>query len=648
VIPTAASQIPLIRNSLIVVLPNLPAMKKILKSVNFLVILLSALMSLGWIYPEHRTIGMKAVMKLSPEDRAMLDEMWAAAIKGHEDRLTGFVIDPGQGIRPTRLDFAAWMGIAGDHSCSPNEMLHSVLESDWILRVADVVAQLRINLEKARNNSEIINYIRNSDLRLQRVDEHYATRAGSNSVHFLLARKSFDQDVELYFQDCFRQGTDLNAMGAYAYFHQLAIQKAAIFSKGEVASSQKSAVMLAALADEAFALHFLEDAFASGHIAGTWGNASQKKGTHDYYNEKGLEVVTWEGKKMVLQGDAYMSERDAEAASNVIKASLEHLISVAAGRVKLQGDLSNVSFQPDTFNVCRNNFMPAFQPDHTLVKSILIHTPVSKLASGIGELPRFRSEIGPFVGVSAAMTGSTIFNGFGSDQKDPGAVAGLEANLMLGLGLDGVLNEAGDGLIFLQMGWRQDSPSSNQFTNISSGLRTNSLTAQIPGRSAYNLRLRLPFWLIPGDMLIAGPILGIFAPAKLQQMAVTAGNGGLIPWQSGIATGIGRFQFILGREAGISFYGFGSMNDALILKDKSNQIYLLTIHSAKLDFPILEYRPFRSYTESQASIFKVQFSFGVDVPYDYRVISPENVSGVKLHPIWDFTTKLVFNWRHYL
>ena len=39
-------------------------------------------------------------------------------------------------------------------------------------------------------------------------------------------------------------------------------------------------------------------------------------------------------------------------------------------------------------------------------------------------------------------------------------------------------------------------------------------------------------------------------------MAVTAGNGGLIPWQSGWATSIGRFQFVLGRELGITFYGF--------------------------------------------------------------------------------------------
>jgi hypothetical protein len=41
-------------------------------------------------------------------------------------------------------------------------------------------------------------------------------------------------------------------------------------------------------------------------------------------------------------------------------------------------------------------------------------------------------------------------------------------------------------------------------------------------------------------------------------MAVTAANGGLIPWQLGWATRFGRFQFVLGREVGVAFYGLQS------------------------------------------------------------------------------------------
>ena len=73
----------------------------------------------------------------------------------------------------------------------------------------------------------------------------------------------------------------------------------------------------AVLADEAFALHFMEDVFAAGHVAGTWGDVSQRKGTHDYYNESGLEVRTRQAgaNTAVLMGDAHMRPEDAQRAA---------------------------------------------------------------------------------------------------------------------------------------------------------------------------------------------------------------------------------------------------------------------------------------------------------------------------------------------
>ena len=88
------------------------------------------------------------------------------------------------------------------------------------------------------------------------------------------------------------------------------------------------------LADEAFALHFIEDTYAAGHVAGTWGDVSQRKGTHDYYNENGLEVSTWEGgaKTVVLMGDAHMRPEDAQRAAESVRLSLEQLLDTAVGR----------------------------------------------------------------------------------------------------------------------------------------------------------------------------------------------------------------------------------------------------------------------------------------------------------------------------
>ncbi len=46
------------------------------------------------------------------------------------------------GLTPACIDWAALAAIAGDHSCSSQQMLDTVSQQDWILVVADVAAQL--------------------------------------------------------------------------------------------------------------------------------------------------------------------------------------------------------------------------------------------------------------------------------------------------------------------------------------------------------------------------------------------------------------------------------------------------------------------------------------------------------------------------
>lgn len=604
----------------------------------------------AWVYPEHRRIALLAIQKMSSEQRKLFDKLWAQARTGYENRLTLQPIDTVQSIPTTQLDFASWTAIAGDHSCSPQGMLNSILYTQWILKVADVAARLEADLKKSKGDSWYTNAIRDSDIKLQRADLDYATRAGSNNVHFLLARHQIDLDLTKYLEDCLAQGAPLNAIAAYTWFHQSALLKAQQYAANDSADQQNASLILASLADEAFALHFLQDVFAAGHIVGTWGNASLRKGTHDYYNEKGVEVQTWDGKKMVVKGDAYMRTQDREVASAAVLQSIEQIIAVANGFLRLEPgtDFAGAQLRPDTLDVCKNNFLPLRNFDRSVARNVLSKTPIPGLASGEGELPRSRAELGLFVGVSTSLNGSNVFSGFGKSQTQSGGVGGLEANLMLGYGLDGVLNRSGDGLIFLQLGWRQDSPSSSQFVNQDRNFPANSVTSMIPGRSAYNVRLRLPFWLVPGDMLAAGPILALVSPKTLQRMAVTAVNGGAIPWQSGISSPIGRFQFVLGREIGVSLYGLGATADAIFVPDSAGNLYVLSYRSAKLDFPVLEYRPLRSFSQDQSAILKVQLSFGPDVPYKVNVLAPATQSPIQLRTVWHATVRIIFNWRHYL
>ena len=625
---------------------------------NILVLLLVISISVtgnAWVYPEHRDITLLAIQKLDSKHRAVLDKLWALARKGHESRLDVSVADMTQGEHPKYLDYAAWAAISGDHSTSAENMLHNVLETAWILNVAEIAARLKTGLAEAKNRSDHINKLRDSDLRLLRADPDYVSRAGANNGHFMLARPDVNTSAEVYFDTCFHEGCKLNVVGTYKWFHSSALLKAGRLSTEILTPDQHSALALAALADEAFALHFLNDGFASGHVAGVWGDASQRKGTHDYYCENGLEVTTWKGDRVVLMGDAYMRPEDAERAANSVLLSLVQFLDAANKKNDyfLLNDQSGI-YTADTFNVSKAICMPPRQLDpaiRELSDLVLVTTPVPGLATGLGELPRFRSEIGFFIGISPAARVSELSGGFDVLQKTVGYVPGLELAIRLGLGMEGVLNESGDGLAFLDLGWRLDGASSMKYDNNEPSLKYfGSILAAIPSRDAFYARLRLPFCLVPGDLLIAAPILFLVAPKTMDKMIVAAGNGGLIPWQTGMITPIGRFQFILGREVGISFYGADRKGDAFLVPDNvegKDLVTLISMYSTQIDFPILEYRPFRTFSARQSASLVLQINAGIDIPGRAKVVFTEDPRVPDRKPIWFIGLRMAFDWRHY-
>ena len=135
-------------------------------------------------------------------------------------------------------------------------------------------------------------------------------------------------------------------------------------------------------------------------------------------------------------------------------------------------------------------------------------------------------------------------------------------------------------------------------------------------------------------------------------MAIVATNGGLIPWQSGIETSFGRFQFVLGREISVYFFGRTKEKDALInfAHDKSGNIEAVIIdyRSTQFEFPILEYRPFRSFAFDQSSTLMIQFYGGFDIPHNIKVLDAPDVKTPEFKTIWYLGARIVFDWRHYL
>jgi hypothetical protein len=600
--------------------------------------LLFALNALAWVYPEHRDITLLAFQRLDPAQRAPLEKLWSRARVGHEARLCAQMAYTAQGAQPTCIDYAAWPAIGGDHSCSARDMLDIVLGSRWILRVARVGSRLKNRLAAATRRDQRTNAVRDSGVTLVRADPEYLARATANNAHFPIARSSVAMDLRSYVEIALRPESELNALVIYLWYHLRALSKARSIASASLTPERYAQAARATLADEAFALHFLQDSFAAGHFAGTWGNAAVRKGTHDYYNEHGLEGVSWDNRRFVALGDANMQPGDAERVASAVRDSLAQLASALDDQT---GATVAADFQmpePEGFNVCRESrFLgPVGElPEILAVEPIIAQTPKPALGEGKGALPRFRAEIGPFLGLSSAVRGTARGGGFGSTQSSVGMTGGLDAAVRLGGGLKGVLNESSDGEVFIDLGFREDSPERGG--------------ASIPGRSAFTIRWRVPFWLIPGDLIIATPVLAFTKPRKLKKMAMQSANGGLIPLQTGIATRIGRFQFMLGREIGLSFYGYASDQNVVIPTPgvaPVNQT-IVKLRSIALDVPILEWRLFRTFSLDQSSGLGIQFYAGFDRPASASVVEPAGAPKPSLHTIVTGGVRVVFDWRHY-
>ena len=149
----------------------------------------------------------------------MFDRLWQDARAGDEQRLCASGRRRRAEHAPSCIDWAALSAIAGDHSCSSREMFETARSAPWILQVADVAAQLKVDLGRipvtagpepaggrhGRDDRRAAPH-RERDARghgastrcapptsgCSAPTRDYATRAGSNNAHFLLARPDTD------------------------------------------------------------------------------------------------------------------------------------------------------------------------------------------------------------------------------------------------------------------------------------------------------------------------------------------------------------------------------------------------------------------------------------------------------------------------
>jgi hypothetical protein len=593
----------------------------------------------GWTYSEHRAITARGIETLDPRRQEALDELWGLAREGHASRLCSAPAAGDQDGKLACIDLAAWPSVNGDHACSPDEMLQVILSSDWILRVAQIAEKTGASIARARNESEVRNAQMNGDLGLERADLGYSTRAGANNAHHLLPRSG--NDANQYVIDALRAGVEPNVVGLYFLFHAAALARAAVFPEDAASAVERAAEARRILALEAFALHFLEDAYAAGHIAGSWGPTAVRKGTHDYYNEHGIDTDTWENEPVTVYGDGHMRPPDLERAGEAVRLSLGQVLDALDPDSRIRCDAATITLPPEvadgTLDACRTAAMPGWTVPPALAgdfQAVLRTTPRPFRGSGYASLPRFRAEIGPFVGIASGVQAEGADGGFGAGRTG-GAVGSLDVGVRLGYGLDALLGDSGDGQVFVQGGIVLQSRSTG---GCGSDCPTDPLFAQfvpgLPARSALSFRVRVPFWLVPGDLLLAAPVMALTDPKLLEKMAIVAADGGLIPWQTKLSTPIGSLQFVAGREVAVNLFGYLGGKDAFLAvsgrtADGAPIFEPVAFRSIEWDFPVLELRPLREYGTRYSFSTLVQFGAGFDTP-----ISAESlVTGQPVPPL---------------
>jgi hypothetical protein len=622
-----------------------------------LTLLIAASPADAWIHPEHRAIAGATIAGLDAARAQALRDLWAAARAGQEGRLCEQAWAADQGPDPACIDLAAFPALAGDHSCSPTELLKTILTERWVLDVARVASQLEARIRGARTASDRINATRASDLGFEGVDPGYSSRAGANNAHFLLARRSADPAV--YLRDSVSGGAELNAMGIWLYSHAMALKLAGRASAPGLSAAARGELARAALAAEFYGEHFLQDTFAAGHVAGTWGKVATRKGTHDYYNEHGLATSTWSGHPVILAGDSHMRDEDRDHAAPIARLSLEQFLDALDPASPVARGMALVEFPEavlsEGIETCKAEGLPKtsgirFEPDleRSLV-AILRVTPVPSVAEGLGALPRFRSEIGPFAGFTGGFQGAATNGSFDSSDRPTRAVGALNIGARVGIGLEALLPDAGTGEIFFEgsLNYRAKQRTDCPSSGCSAG-DLESLFPRSPARQGVTARLRLPFWLIPGDLLVAVPVLVFTSPATLKKMAIKAADGGAFGVERGVHTPIGRFQLMIGRELGVTFYGYLNGKDVMLNYDTAtNKVVPIAFKSIDYDIPVVEYRPFRDFATRQASSLLFQIGFGIEVPKSVEVVAPGEGPAPHLGNLYSARVKVLFDWRQY-
>ncbi|MBI2373053.1 MAG: hypothetical protein HYV07_03540 [Deltaproteobacteria bacterium] len=555
----------------------------------------------AWLFHEHADITTEALENLGEEQQRQFRALWSRVRTGSTARAHRLCTDPfimgtSSEVGGWCIGFAAVPPIAGDHSCAPGDLARAVLEEAWVGDVLKSASRARDSLRAAGNDvAGRIDAWARQHLDLQLDDVQYRRRAGANSAHFQLPRTS--DNLDEYLGRVLTTGGEVNAIAVYANYHSAAVT-AAVRAHDEGTGANPE-VTWTVLVLEGLALHFLEDAFSAGHIAGAHGPAAQRKGTHDYYCEHGVSGSTWaNGIYYHAHGDAFLTHVDAARARVAVGASIEQVLRALEVGMPTR-DLVYSRGDP-AFNTCAAPEVPIGLD--RLMGSNLLKSVMQNVLKPLPQAPypvAFSGEVGAFINTSLNGQLEVIAGGNGIREfRDTVPYAGrFWGGLGAGLGLEGIAGRTND--LFYAV------------TFLAGVIEGPTVPAPKVG---FGVDLHIPFAYLPGDGLLwaALALLDIW-----HRPFVLSATGPLELWgKHAFLSRDTTIQFAFGRSLVTFFYPRPEPNDENL---------------ARWEFhaPIVSTTFGTSYSSPMASSVKADLTAVYTHSFDpNRVLEPEQTFGI--------------------
>ncbi len=480
----------------------------------------------AWIFSEHARITRSAIARV---DEHGTDEAMEVLLEmAHALGLCAAYDCSSKGCAADAMTLEVLPALAGDHSCNTGQLRSFIDQAGtkrgaWVREVLRVAqrADSRLAALDAKGGGDIRtreDIRRRLNVELQLADVDYVKRARLDGSHFQVAREPGPLDLGDYLTFVLDPAREPNATAAYANFHVVALRLAAAAQPLPPSAARRELLARALLA-EVFAVHFLQDSFASGHFVGHWGSDATRLGTHDHYST-GIEAVRWSSRNApyVAHGDAFLRTIEEEIVANAVAKSLTQVLDTASNAeiaAHVEGVVHGVAGN-EHWDTCADRASPTgLLPlaRRGPVRDVIADEPIP--SPRVPALQRFRSERGVFLGVSAAGdAGIPTLIALGPPGGDRGAVGRFRAVGRIGYGARGLVDDSLNSQAFFDFGF------TSTFVDATSSDRGYAVTG-------YTMRLRAPGYLTAADGLLAVALAESTKLPPFIAWAAKAGGGGL-------------------------------------------------------------------------------------------------------------------------